>query len=622
MTGAARRVGAFAIAVALTATGTRIRPPLIPAHRSSVVEVPSTPLRVTFEAGVDSLSSALADLGSSLASAPTESARAAFRRARRAYKHQEALLWYYTPSTASILNGPLEEEDDETPPRPLGSVAAFQRVEQRLFGKQTLTDSDRALARDDVKMMRDAVVHFRSLTTTIGVSEMQLLDASRTELARVSTLSLAGVDSDESGDAVVESAESLDGMRALAAVAASSKVTSVSPARWMELDASLRDAIAQLRTNTNADSADRLPFLAMSAMGVGRAILAARKDVAPMNMTLRSVWRPTAATLFDKDALDAFAFSPDFAIPATPDVIALGEKLFNDVRLSGPQTRSCASCHVPRLAFADGMARQNGIAENGQLVARNTPTLLDAALQPSFFSDARAATLEAQIAAVLSSPAEMASSLDIATRRLGADSFYRSAFARLAKPQAVTSTAVRAVLAAYVRSLVVLDARFDEAVRGNLSVLSAGERRGFTLFMGKAKCGTCHFAPTFSGTMPPTFTTSEPEIIGVPTHVDTANATLDTDLGRSAFDGIVEHEHAFKVPSLRNVERTAPYMHNGAYSTLEQVVDFYDRGGGSAIGATVPGQTLSSRPLHLSAGEQADLVAFLKSLTDRTSFAR
>jgi cytochrome c peroxidase len=134
--------------------------------------------------------------------------------------------------------------------------------------------------------------------------------------------------------------------------------------------------------------------------------------------------------------------------------------------------------------------------------------------------------------------------------------------------------------------------------------------------MGRARCATCHFAPLFNGAAPTSFTVSEPEIIGVPDRAVGHRATLDPDPGRGGFDHIALHEHAFKVPTLRNIALLSPYMHNGAYATLEQVVAFYDAGGGIGIGADVPRQTLARRPLHLTRDERADLVAFLGALTD------
>ena len=122
--------------------------------------------------------------------------------------------------------------------------------------------------------------------------------------------------------------------------------------------------------------------------------------------------------------------------------------------------------------------------------------------------------------------------------------------------------------------------------------------------------------PLFNGTVPPAFEETESEVIGVPERFDTAGATLDPDEGRFLATGIGIDRFAFRTPTLRNVALTAPYMHNGAFRTLEDVVEFYDRGGGAGIGIDLPGQTLSPEPLHLTAEEKADLISFLKSLTD------
>jgi cytochrome c peroxidase len=176
--------------------------------------------------------------------------------------------------------------------------------------------------------------------------------------------------------------------------------------------------------------------------------------------------------------------------------------------------------------------------------------------------------------------------------------------------------AVSVALAAYVRSLTALDAPFDRAIRGDRAAIGADAKRGFNLFMGKARCGTCHFAPLFGGTMPPDYIKSELEIIGVPASPGTTRPRLDADVGRERVDGFKAHRGAFRVPSLRNVALTAPYMHNGGYPSLDDVIDFYDRGGGAGIGEVLPAQTLSTRPLHLSRDERRDLVSFLNTLTD------
>jgi cytochrome c peroxidase len=182
----------------------------------------------------------------------------------------------------------------------------------------------------------------------------------------------------------------------------------------------------------------------------------------------------------------------------------------------------------------------------------------------------------------------------------------------------VTSRALRLAIAAYVRSLTRVSAPFDRAVRGDSTALGAEARDGFNLFMGKARCGTCHFAPLFGGAMPPSFAENEPEVIGVPERSRARRPVVDPDSGRFNVRRIDQHLHAFKTPSLRNVALTAPYMHNGAFPTLESVVDFYDAGGGTGIGATVSHQTLPADSLHLSVREKRAIIAFMRALTDTT----
>ena len=142
------------------------------------------------------------------------------------------------------------------------------------------------------------------------------------------------------------------------------------------------------------------------------------------------------------------------------------------------------------------------------------------------------------------------------------------------------------------------------------------EIQGFNLFNGKAKCATCHFAPIFNGTLPPDFKETEMELIGTPQQNDTINAKISPDLGRYYVYKTEERKHFFKTPTVRNVALTAPYMHNGVYNNLEQVVDFYNKGGGGGLGFDLPHQTLPFDNLELTQEEQQALVAFMKTLND------
>ena len=164
-----------------------------------------------------------------------------------------------------------------------------------------------------------------------------------------------------------------------------------------------------------------------------------------------------------------------------------------------------------------------------------------------------------------------------------------------------------------------MNARFDQYMRGNSKALTTPEKNGFNLFMGKAKCGTCHFMPLFNGLVPPEFVETESEVLGVPKTKDSLHAELDSDLGKFNFTRSVVHKHAFKTPTLRNVELTAPYMHNGVFSTLEEVMDFYNKGGGKGLNIAPDNQTLPFDKLELSKKEISDVIAFMKALTDTSS---
>jgi cytochrome c peroxidase len=591
----------------------------------------ATPARVVFEAQLDALDGALDTLAASLGHAESPTTHRAFRHARLAYKRAESLLERYSPTIAHALNGPLENDDADAPPRPLGSPAGFQVILSSL-GDSASRASSRALALS----LRDQVRHLRTQTRYLGVAPLPVLESARTELARVTTLGLAGVDLDDTHDAVREAAVSLDGMRAvIEAEAASSRELSassgdaraatsvVSRDAWHHIARALRDASAYLRAHPDFEHLDRLELIADYARPAALAIATARAPLLAHSYALRRVWRADAATVFDPHALDATAFAPDYAPASTSALIALGARLFADTRLSGAEDRSCATCHEPQRAFTDGRARPLLIAAaRSATPSRNTPTLLEVGYQPLYFADERALSLEDQIGAVLASPTEMGSSADLAASHIARDAAMRGDFAHAFAGRAdslPTGRSIRIALAAYLRSLGTFDSRFDRAARGDSSALTRPERRGFALFMGKARCGTCHFAPLFSGVMPPEFTSSEPEIIGVATRATLAHARLDPDSGRAGVDHIPEHRFAFKVPTLRNVALTAPYMHNGAYATLDDVMDFYEHGGGAGLGAHVPNPTLPSARLHLTLAERRAIVAFLHTLTDAES---
>ncbi len=328
-----------------------------------------------------------------------------------------------------------------------------------------------------------------------------------------------------------------------------------------------------------------------------------------------------ARTLFDKEAFDVNYFTPDYQSHQSAERVELGKMLFFEPVLSGNGSRSCASCHQPEKAFSDGKPKSIAFDFKGQ-VARNAPTVINAGLQQGLFHDLRVSFPEDQASAVPVNPEEMHGDPEKAVGDLKMSPEYvglfRNAFPE-AKEGPVTARHLKTAIASYIRSLTGFDSRFGQYMRGGQTRLTALEKEGFNLFAGKAKCVTCHFVPLFNGTVPPDFDKTEAEIFGVPASKDTLHPSLDSDPGKFALYRRDLHKFAFKTPTLRNVALTAPYMHNGVYDTLEEVVDFYNRGGGTGPGLDVPNQTLPADPLNLSAGEKKALVAFMHTLTDTSA---
>jgi cytochrome c peroxidase len=326
-----------------------------------------------------------------------------------------------------------------------------------------------------------------------------------------------------------------------------------------------------------------------------------------------------AATLFDTNAFHPNYFAPDQKSHLTAAKAELGRMLFFDPVLSGNGSRSCASCHKPAKAFSDGQSKSLAFDFKGA-VSRNAPTVINAGLQRGSFHDLRVTFLEDQATDVLTNASEMHGSLQKAVHLFKQSAEYTGLFNK-AFPEdsaAISEQNLKISIASYVRSLTSMNARFDAYIRGDTTRFTALEKQGFNVFMGKAKCATCHFIPLFNGTVPPDFEKTEAEILGVPATKDTLHPQLDPDLGKFALYNKTLHKFAFKTPTLRNVALTAPYMHNGVYETLEEVVEFYNKGGGTGLGLEVPTQTLPADKLNLTSREKAALVAFMQTLTDTT----
>ncbi|BAT61166.1 cytochrome c551 peroxidase precursor [Variibacter gotjawalensis] len=272
---------------------------------------------------------------------------------------------------------------------------------------------------------------------------------------------------------------------------------------------------------------------------------------------------------------------------------ALGEKLFHETRLSGTGAMSCATCHQQALGFADGKVRSPG--HDGARLQRHTPTLWNLAWGVDYFWDGRARSLEEQVIAPIESRDEMAMPIGTALATIEKDDAYVKAFAAaFPEEPRVSRENLQKALATYVRTFASPPTRFDRWIAGDANALTADEAAGFQVFAGKAKCANCH-----SGFA---FTDEAFHDIGLP----------GRDRGRGAVLRLAAADHAFKTPGLREVARSAPYMHDGSLASLEDVVNHYESG-------IVKRKSLSrdlQRGLKLTPVERGQLIAFLKSLSN------
>ncbi|GIW82902.1 MAG: cytochrome-c peroxidase [Gemmatales bacterium] len=304
--------------------------------------------------------------------------------------------------------------------------------------------------------------------------------------------------------------------------------------------------------------------------------LAARESVAPKDF----LWRTTGPAPSPKEN------------PATAEKVELGKQLFFDPRLSGNNKISCATCHDPKKAFADGLSRGKGIS--GKPLPRNTPSLLNVGFYKTLHWDGKVRSLEEQALLPIQHPDEMGQNLDELEAELNAVPGYVNQFQKVFGTK-VTRTGIAQALAAFQRTLVTGKSPFDRYLEGDKKALSPLALEGMRIFFGPAECSRCHSGPFFT----------DQQFYRV--------GASFRDPGRENITGKKEDRFAFRTPTLRNIALTPPYMHDGSARSLHSVVTFYYR--------DVPTKAPLGLEMHIlplmgqSLNDVAPLVAFLESLT-------
>lgn len=570
----------------------------------------------TYKTAVDELKTGSADL---------EQLQQTHLQTRLAFKEIAFLLEYLDDySIRRYVNGPpLPAIEKGVPEVSILEPLGLQVLDELLFSEDPL--AEKAAIIQQVEELHHSYQTIYNYQSNIKLHHRNVFESIRLDLVRVFTLGLTGFDTPGSGNAIPEAIQSLKGMQK-AITAYMGLIQSKDVQLAATLSATFDQAITYLEDHDDFDALDRLTFLKNCINPLYDLMYQAHKALGIETVEETSSYRQPvnykARNIFANDFLNADYYADlNKKDPLHEKKLALGRLLFFDPILSVNQKRACASCHNPELGFSDGLQKSLSLDKAGYL-QRNAPGLINSVYAERYFYDLREEVLERQMNHVILDKNEFDSDFFEILEKLGQSNTYVRMFEAAYPDIKLSKTAITNALAYYVASLSSFNSPFDQYVRGEKKNLDDAVKRGFNVFMGKGSCGTCHFAPLFSGTVPPLYQETESEVLGVPETKDTVNAVLDPDPGRFGsmrpIDEAPFYLFSFKTTTVRNVGLTAPYMHNGVYTSLEEVVDFYNRGGGIGLGIPMEYQTLPDLHLNLSPEERKDLVAFMQSLTDTT----
>lgn len=543
-----------------------------------------------------------------------DSAKSFLRIAREEYKSIEPFVIYFLPGDARRINRVIIteiEEDDEVSAYVV--PGGFQYIENLLYG-----DSSKLLQRkinEEVDLVYMLAERLNESLSYMELRERDVFEAMQMHLVRQFMLGLINFETAHSRTALSESAATLKYYKEF--------FENVIPVSEGEkglrgLYTAIDEAVNYLQAVKPGKDVDFFEFYSRYYIPLSEQLERSRREYVTDNFYHTNAIDFRVRSIFDPQAFNSYFFLPAKSLASHEAVAELGRTLFFDPALSINNLRACASCHQPGKAFTDGLPLSQSF-EPGKNLARNAPTIVNSVLQKRLFHDGRAFTFEDQAGQVMSNPLEMHNDFSRVAVKLktspGYVEWFRTAF-RNTEDTVITSQSILFAIAEYERTLASLNSKFDQTISGRAMLMTKEEKEGFNLFMGKAECASCHFIPLFNGVMPPEYVETEWEIIGVPSRLNLSKPILDTDMGRADVVNVEIFRHAFKIPTLRNIELTGPYMHNGVFRTLEEVIEFYNVGGGIGLGYDVPNQTLSSDPLNLSENEKYQLIAFLKTLTD------
>jgi cytochrome c peroxidase len=434
----------------------------------------------------------------------------------------------------------------------------------------------------------------------------------RIELIRIYSLGITGFDTPGSLNVSEEASHAFAGMKNYIHDDGYFKNYNL-----LKADALLTEGSRYLAENTDFETFDRIEFYKKYIQPLYEEF--GKWDGSSDDLKEFSGWNAGSKNFFSSDFLNPYFYTLLKKEEDSPELRKLGKEIFFDQGVSDNGKMSCATCHLPENAFTDAKSKSPSNVE-GKTVLRNSPSLYNAVFAKRFFYDLRAFYLEQQAEHVIYNEDEFNTSYESIIKKIKTKPEYKKAFRKAFKNGKISKENFSKALSSYVASLYSYESDFDRFMR-NEKDISSDAKKGFNLFMGKANCATCHFAPNFSGLVPPFFNENESEVLGITAKpIGQKPVELDADKGRLNSPVKKEnswiYENSFKTVTVRNIALTKPYFHNGAFDTLEEVMDFYNEGGGEGLGLPVKNQTLAPDKLNLTKPEIRQIIAFLNSLTD------
>ncbi|WP_394666938.1 cytochrome-c peroxidase [uncultured Chryseobacterium sp.] len=542
-----------------------------------------------------------------------EELQQSLKNTRNSFKEIEFYVAYHYPEfTKTHLNAaPLFHIE-------AAGTSAYTLPPEGLQVLDEMIFSDEALEKkNDIKTIADFLYNsyasFYLSTVKNGLSKGNNKTLPlRIELIRIYSLGVTGFDTPGSLNVSDETVHAFSGMQKYLHDDLYFKNYNIQKA-----DAILTDGINYLTKNTDFETFDRIEFYKKYIQPLYEEF--GSWDGRTDDLKEFSGWNVGNKNFFSSDFLDPYFYTLLKKDEDNGDLRKLGKEIFYDQNVSNNGKMSCATCHLPENAFTDLKAKSPSNVE-GKTVLRNSPSLYNAVFAKRFFYDLRAFYLEQQAEHVIYNKDEFNTSYESIIKKLKTKPEYRKAFKAAFKNGEINKENFSKALSSYVASLYSYESDFDRFMR-NEKEISSDAKKGFNLFMGKANCATCHFAPNFSGLVPPFFNENESEVLGITAKpISQKPLELDADQGRINSPVKKEnswiYENSFKTVTVRNAALTKPYFHNGAFNTLEEVMDFYNEGGGEGLGLKVKNQTLASDKLNLTQTEIKQIIAFLNALTD------